>query len=942
MSRVQRSFENFALLQAASEGSTAAVRDALKSGADINASDNSGRTILTCALTADRWETIDASDASFLSEDRLQVLRMAVSHPEISLYTLNAPQDSINDVTPLGMAAWLDMPQAVQVLLECSSGAISVDAEDTDGATPLMYAARDGRLTVVQHLLAHKARPDLRDRNHRSSLQFALPHPTVLWTCEQALRNYRLREYQNGNKRGLCKPSLDINHLSPQTSTQLVFAPSIPQATTFSSESISLITDSVVQAVLSADLSVLYPLLFSQCFDPSPLDHGPVLVNVPDLEGWSAIHYCVSVPNPSIEILDALYRAGADVSLFTIGEHYTPLHCFARLARVCDDILDSPQLLYQFAIHLIRDLRAPLAAPDKHDETCIHVAAEHGECLDVLLALLDCDTTGTVRNLRNSRGLTAFEVARPIFRSAFSPDGQFVRPESSLSDRTIRPGTSNSITSVTSFTDRTTPLSPPTIRISNGPASHLPLDFDSTASAERLLENFTLLSTEAQFVRDHEGLDRLASVVDETSQLGYDVLAHFRGQVDDVASDLRDMRAALNAVDHLWNTTSHDLEEQLRTLPDGRSFERFLARRRSARDSEDSQITAVEVQPTYVKSILKETEPKVYVDASVLTDPSAPVPLVTTSASGARTVPWPEWLDSFILSADSTTYKAHLANLIEIERELFSRETMSSLEEKVPNKETKLKSLLRRRKRYEKVEKSGASKLKAWLKKKITAEKPLKLQIAYDLDGECAVGTEVKVDFTQLSITIADSEKPSRAASLSPSPSSDEAHSSQAVLSISSRDLSSIDECLHGVDHLISTACHSISRAERIIKRTIKTRETMVHNLRSRYPPVQSPIFAFSPDTNAPSAYHDISSRSFYLSPDSATSSGCSSAQSSNISLAATLHDDEDEDSRALRRLLLRKINARIDGAFDEIDRANVWLRIVNSVLRDLKTRTTA
>lgn len=156
--------------------------------------------------------------------------------------------------------------------------------------------------------------------------------------------------------------------------------------------------------MLAADLSVLYSLLFSQSFEPSPLDNGPTLVNVPDLEGWSAIHYCVSVPNPSVEILDALYRAGADVSLFTTGEHYTPLHCFARLARIRDDIPESSQSLYQFAIHLIRDLRAPLAAPDKDEETCIHVAAEHGECLDVLLALLDCDTTGTVRNLRNSRG----------------------------------------------------------------------------------------------------------------------------------------------------------------------------------------------------------------------------------------------------------------------------------------------------------------------------------------------------------------------------------------------------------------------------------------------------------------------------------------------------------------------------------------------------------
>lgn len=85
-----------------------------------------------------RWETVDASDASFMSEDRLNVLRIALLHPDISLYTLNAPQDSINDVTPLGMAAWLDMPHVVRLLLECSAGSVSVDGTDTDGATPLM------------------------------------------------------------------------------------------------------------------------------------------------------------------------------------------------------------------------------------------------------------------------------------------------------------------------------------------------------------------------------------------------------------------------------------------------------------------------------------------------------------------------------------------------------------------------------------------------------------------------------------------------------------------------------------------------------------------------------------------------------------------------------------------------------------------------------------
>lgn len=58
MSRPHRSFENFALLQAASEGSASAVQDALEAGADINTSDTSGRTVLTCALTADRYVPI--------------------------------------------------------------------------------------------------------------------------------------------------------------------------------------------------------------------------------------------------------------------------------------------------------------------------------------------------------------------------------------------------------------------------------------------------------------------------------------------------------------------------------------------------------------------------------------------------------------------------------------------------------------------------------------------------------------------------------------------------------------------------------------------------------------------------------------------------------------------------------------------------------------------
>ena len=78
------------------------------------------------------------SNMSFMSKDCLNVIWIALLHPDILLYTLNAPQDSINDVSPLGMAAWLDMPHIVRLLLECSTGSVSIDGTDTDGTIPLM------------------------------------------------------------------------------------------------------------------------------------------------------------------------------------------------------------------------------------------------------------------------------------------------------------------------------------------------------------------------------------------------------------------------------------------------------------------------------------------------------------------------------------------------------------------------------------------------------------------------------------------------------------------------------------------------------------------------------------------------------------------------------------------------------------------------------------
>ncbi len=127
------------------------------------------------------------------------------------------------------------------------------------------------------------------------------------------------------------------------------------------------------------------------------------LVNTPDAEAWSPIHYCASLKQPSIEVLNILYCAGADVSLFSKTGNYTPLHCLARRKRGPDALRDHDSL-YRFVLHLVRYLRAPLQALDDNHETCVHIAAEHGDSAEILRAMLDSDIKHTVFEMRNSRG----------------------------------------------------------------------------------------------------------------------------------------------------------------------------------------------------------------------------------------------------------------------------------------------------------------------------------------------------------------------------------------------------------------------------------------------------------------------------------------------------------------------------------------------------------
>jgi hypothetical protein len=74
------------------------------------------------------------------------------------------------------------------------------------------------------------------------------------------------------------------------------------------------------------------------------------------------------------------------------------------------------------------------------------------------------------------------------------------------------------------------------------------------------------------------------------------------------------------------------------------------------------------------------------------------------------------------------------------------------------------------------------------------------------------------------------------------------------------------------------------------------------------------------------------------LQPSIASLSSVYSSHSC-ASIAPTLMEHDDEDTRAIRRLLLRKVEAGIVGSWDELDKVVNWLRIVKEVVRGVKRR---
>ncbi|KAG6849266.1 hypothetical protein H0H93_009922 [Arthromyces matolae] len=934
MEHRQHSFDHFGLHSFAIAGDDEGVDRALNSGADVNSLDSAGRSALMCAVAGEQWQKIDASNAFIMTPQRLNTIRRLLRDPRISLLTLNAPQSSMNGVVPLGMAAWLNKPEAVRLLLEESSDIVSVDGMDAQGATALMYAARDGGLQVVQLLLSHGARPDFRDCNHRTSIQFALDHPQILWLFESTLRRHRWRESQSADRSKLIPGSEALLNLAYSAMPSDSLEP--PPLSIFK-KGTSRLTHTLISSVCLPDVPFLRSLLFSPAIPASsppalyPMS-APILVNRPDASGWSPIHYCAAAKVPCIDVLDALYCAGADISLFTTHESFTVLHILAKSACPSAERPNDAASLYYFTMHLVRDLRAPLSARDRNEETCIHIAAEHGQCIELLMILLELDSTGTVRDLRNARGLTALEICKPEFRFAFGENTERLRSVTSLS--TLR--------AVASFASLVS-LHEPQPYVPDTDSSLCSMDFDIEESMHQLLFNLRACSPVIHHANDSATVARLRTLLAEATHLNEGIIRHFRSRVDEATKELEVLRSSSSEVQSLLRKVTIAAIAKL----GDKGFDSF--QRRRARDSEDSQATMFYAASRGASSAsiaqYKQGDGDCVSVATQTIVPESPaIHHSTVLARSAAT-----WFGGLIAS-DASTYNDRVAELLQVDRALAEhRHKMAEAgsdwnDFATPGLDSTLKQLEKRHRKLEdkvrEIEDAGRKSLRdispkkgkflTWVKRIITQDKPsdVKLQIIHDIDEvNCAVGRETRrlhcsspLEGPQIEEDLAFDTKIEMALK-----------TSKAVLNASSRDIRTVNQSILAAEQFIQNAVQSISRAERVAKRALKKREAMLTQLRTSKK--TQPSRQQNGGTPGALGYNLLT-----LQPSIASLSSISS-EYSVCSTTPTLMENDDDDTRTLRRLLKRKIEATILASWDEMDSLVEWLRIVKEATRSVKRR---
>lgn len=588
--------------------------------------------------------------------------------------------------------------------------------------------------------------------------------------------------------------------------------------------------------VRTCDVDNLTSLLFPTSPSPNGTTSTPLyLVNYPDTQGWSAIHYCMTMDTPSLEILDILYKAGADVSLYTRSTHGTPLHCLARRTTTS---LASP--IHHFINHLVLDLRAPLDAIDSDNETCIHVAAEHGHCIEVLMSLLACDTTGSVREMRNARGyvprvlfssmthprvpyrLTAVEVAKPHFKVAFGVMVEQNRSTSSASNRTIKPLQSpmpspDPLSAVRSIylrppsAARHSPAPPP---VPQTPLTDAECDALSLAILDKLLSSCAHLATDPELVE----VAIVENQLRQASEMAEDLLTHMHNRLHDASEDLMGVRSRHTLTSIALEETAKLVEirygDRLAALE--RAWDGPESIRRRTTDSADSDATAVTTS-SYITAASSADMVSSITLPNIVTDcledvpakaPQAPLTSVRTSFSlGDKSLrPIRSMVDLGKTLEEETAHEERgVRGFWAKEKDLARRRSKCDMQ---TQKGSKRSSFIYIPEKPENM-KTGISKLKAWVMKKFNPE------ASHDKStdqNDRATGREER-------------PKPSEGTTLAAICKYDEQDTVASVWRINrtlSRDMKGAQECIDSAERYITHARRSVAQAGQLLHKMLE------------------------------------------------------------------------------------------------------------------------
>ncbi|KXN86468.1 Ankyrin repeat domain-containing protein 50 [Leucoagaricus sp. SymC.cos] len=913
---------------AALNGDDEAVIQALEMAADVNSLDEEGRTPIMCAVAGDRWQEIDASDASFMAPKRLNAIRIMLRHPQISLHCLNAPHAAANGVIPLSMAAWLNFPQLVELLLEESADTVAVDGLDAHGATALMYAARDNSLQVVQLLLSHGARPDLRDCNFRSSIQYAIPHPQILWLCESVLRRHRWRESQSTGAVKLsinaCSEStveglLSLAHCSlptfAKTSPTALFDP--PPQSVFVSAPLARSVKTLISTLSNPpDIPFLRSLLFAPALPtnshPSlyPLS-VPILVNRPDERGWSVIHHACSFtifgssPSkssspegriPEIEVLDILYLAGADVSLFSTEEHYTPLHILAKTSGSVPSTISSvvKEQIRDFVTHLVRDLGAPLGARDKNDETCLHLAVEYGAHKVVLDILLDFDhvfNEGRISKMKNSRGLLAADLAvKPELLDSFTAmkekmDMTTIRRgsiSSAFSDNTLR-GSEKHVSLTAVVVDEFGVPQPLATEEGGDADVSDPLNIDPTEKTHVLL-TYMRSTVPTQFT-----LDQMEVTADILVKYFLAKIAAAKQEVDNAKRGRETVRANARALGASLYAQSRAKTATMTVTKKVKKEKKW-----KHRQSEDSQMTRVsfssasgsEVDVSYVSV---GTQTAVGIERGEFATIKA--------HHHGQGQSWTDWFDGGTVRKKRDKKRVEWEGLTSVSLALLEEENDGQI-----SSQTMV----------------------------IQQQSALFLAEHAERQGEWTIGKALRT--------------------------------APVVLGAVRKDLERIEMYLINAEEYLKGAEAGVERVGRILKRALKKRRAIMGELAHPRASAPTPLTSrsttsFSPENSPTSPCSPVSPgylgyalqlsvRPSYASISSIASDCSIFTNSSNLTvMTGHSHTNgsspgDDDETRSMRRLLLRRIEAQLRGAYEEVDKVVTWISVVQDVVSGVKRRT--